>query len=192
MSGCSNVYRELPKLVPTEKKLLPADPAQQESLYRIWDEEVFPSFDPVPHWAYFYLLPHKDLLLEPLTRGVPWWEKATVNICYPLTAAMIRKGLGIDAVTPPTQAQDTIRKGFDYLDNRLADGRPYLMGDALTVLDIGTAALAAPAIFEPLYGEGGLLPPLEKTPVAMLPLIHELRERPAARYIARIYQQHRL
>lgn len=190
---CSSkvIYRHLPYLIAPEKNLLPLSQEEQKTLYKIWNEGSFHYFDVVPNWAYHYLLPRKDLLLDPLTKGVPGWEKEILRAFYTPLTGIIKKSLKINYDKPPTQSENMIRKGFDYFDQLLSDGRPYLMGDSLTILDIATSSFAAPAVFESKYGNGGLLPPFEEAPSEMVSFVNELRERPTAHYVKRIYNQYR-
>ena len=92
---------------------------------------------------------------------------------------------------PPTDMEKLIRAGFDRIDAVLADGRKFLAGDQLSPADVGLAGFAAPAVLEPRYGNGGLLPSLEEAPVEMRPLVEELRTRPTGKFIERIYREYR-
>ena len=144
----------------------------------------------VSRWAYFYLLPRKDLLKDSITLGVPGWQKFLVNIAYRPIAWLIGKSLGITR-DPPAKEEAMIREVFDLVDQRLSDGRIFLVGDKMSMVDIGFAALAAPVVLEENYGKGGLLPTFEQAPQAMQSLVAEMRERPAGQFIHRMYREYR-
>ena len=157
----------------------------------MWTEFINPKLGAaVPRWVYYYLLPHRSLLRGPITKGVPAWQKLVIAVAYSSIAWLIGKNLGLRKERPVAQEQ-TIRDVFDRVDALLADGRQFLVGDRLSLVDIGFAGMAAPVVLEPRYGHGGLLPPLESVPSEMQYVVCELRERPAGKFISRIYRDYR-
>ncbi|MER0238850.1 glutathione binding-like protein [Fulvimarina sp. MAC8] len=139
-------------------------------------------------WAYYTLLPLKNLTWPSFTTGVPWWEKAFVAAAYPVIRFGMTKGLGLNAEVA-LQGLTAVRKGFDQVDALLADGRAYLVGERLTLADLAFCASAAPVVLEERYG--GHLPRIEDVPLAMAKVIREFRERPAGAFINRIYAEER-
>ena len=76
----------------------------------------------------------------------------------------------------------------------LADGRRYLVGDALTFADITFASLGALAVLPPEY-PGGASPAAGSTSTTSIPRggpkSNGFRERPAGQFILRLYREER-
>ena len=81
-----------------------------------------------------------------------------------------------------------VRRCFDEVGQLLADGRPFLTGDAFTAADITFAALAAPAIGQAYAFVPGLS---EQTPPAMRAEVEELRAHPAGQFALRLWREQR-
>lgn len=83
-----------------------------------------------------------------------------------------------------------VRQAFDSVAARLADGRRYLAGDALTAADLTFACLAAPAVGQPY---NGATPGLESPdmPPAMREQVEQLRAHPAGRFALRLWAEER-
>lgn len=192
ISGAWRLLQTCDARAPANKKMIPQDEALSKEATDMWENCVAPYFNnPPTQWAYYHLLPHRELVEGAITKDVSWPEKLFIKLCYPLAAWMIRKNLKLDAANIAQTTEEKIRNGFDKLDSVLSDGRPFLCGDRLTFVDIAFAALAAPVILEPRYGNGGLLPDIQDAPAAMQPLVREMRERPAGKHISRLYQDFR-
>src|SRR5215208_6122322 len=94
-------------------------------------------------WKDFHLLPHRDIMVRPLTEGCPAWQVEAVDRYYPAFEGLLRLLLrptdkrGADAL-------DAIRNVLDRVDQRLADGRRYLNGDRFSLSDMAFADAAAP------------------------------------------------
>jgi glutathione S-transferase len=140
-------------------------------------------------WAYYHLLPRKDLTWASFTTGVPWWETLFLTFGYGLIKYLMFKGLGLD----PEAAQQGLKKvlaGFDKCETLLSDGRQYLVGDRLSLADLAFAASGAPMVLADGYG--GHLPTIDKVPPEMFGVVTELRARPAGAFIQRVYDEYRL
>jgi glutathione S-transferase len=137
--------------------------------------------------AYFHLLPHPDILTEPFFRGVPQSEKAMFGNCYPLLRALLSLLLRLSR----GRANDALRKCrliFDHVDRRVADGRLHLDSGGVTLADLSLAAAAAPLLLP--AGYRAPIPALETMPAEMQAIVHEMRQHPAAEFVAGIYRQH--
>ena len=98
-------------------------------------------------WAYFQLLPRKDLD-GVVARDVPRWQYRTFKALRPLVVAMLKRGLGITA-EGAARSEQKLDETFAKVDALLADGRPYLCGDRFTVADLTFASLGAPVLQPP-------------------------------------------
>ena len=125
--------------------------------------------------AYFHLLPARDIMLEPFSRGVPRSEAAVVRPAYGLLRRLFTMLLRLK----PATAQDAlarVRAAFDRTDRLVADGRRYLAGGRLTMADLALASAAAPMLLP--AGYAAPVPPLEAMPPAMQAIVAELRQHP--------------
>jgi glutathione S-transferase len=75
------------------------------------------------------------------------------------------------------------------VDDRLADGRRYLVGGRFSLSDMAFAVALAPLVLPP--NNGAPLPTLAQMPPVMQSLNAELRARPAGQFALRIYRDHR-
>jgi glutathione S-transferase len=138
--------------------------------------------------AYFYLLPHRDVLIEPFTRGIPRWEASATRSGYPF----LRKVFELLLRLTPARVSDSlarVRMEFDRIDARIADGRRYLAGDRLTLADLALATAAAPLLLP--VGYGSPMPPLSRMPSEMRAINSEMRGHSAAGLIDRIFELRR-
>ena len=140
------------------------------------------------NWAYYNLLPHKNLTWKSFTTGVPWWETLFLTFGYGIIKYLMFKGLSLNADVAE-QGLEKVKAGFDECENLLKDGRKFLLGDRLTLVDLAFAASAAPMILA--NGYGGHLPKFEQVPKNMQDVISELRERPAGKYAQQLYDEYR-
>lgn len=115
---------------------------------------------------------------------VPWLERALLPLTYPLLRAFINFGLKLSAEAAAA-AEVRIRATFDATDRRIADGRAYLAGDRLTIGDIALCGAFAPLLLP--RGYGALMPPVEAMPEPLKSLMEEVRMRPTAAFVQRLY-----
>jgi len=140
-------------------------------------------------WAYHSLLRDRALVWDSFTTGVPAWERLALRAgAYGPVRKRLIAALGLsDAVA--AEALATVRTGFDRIEARLADGRRFLCGDRLTLADLAFASAGAPMVLA--RGYGGHLPPLDACPPDVCAVVTELRDRPAGRFIQRLYDEER-
>jgi glutathione S-transferase len=139
-------------------------------------------------WAYFHLLPDRDMTLRLSAQQVPAGEVRVLKAIFPLVRQVLIRGLKIDAVGE-RKSLAKMREAFTQVSERLADGRRYLVGDRLSAADITFAALGYLAVLPegyPLH-----LPLLTELPPVMRSVVEELRETPAGRHVQRLYSEER-
>jgi glutathione S-transferase len=139
-------------------------------------------------FAYHHLLPHREIMIRPLSEGTPALEVLAVRWGYSLFAALLRKLLNLSD-SRAAEALEQTRTIVKSVDDRLADGRRYLVGDRFSLSDMAFAVALAPLVVPGNYG--GPLPALSEMPPAMQSTTAELRARPAGRFALRIYRDHR-
>jgi glutathione S-transferase len=138
-------------------------------------------------WGYSYIFT-PELIYPRWTFGVPFWEKLLFPIVFPKAVPIVRKNFDITE-TSAAESYREIERVFDRVNQVLADGRKYLLGDQFSAIDITFAALAAP-ILQPL--EQQIAPPsLESFPAQMQTDIHNCRTTPAGELGLRLYREHR-
>ena len=140
-------------------------------------------------WAYHHFLRDRALVWDSFTAGVPGWERLALRAgAYGPVRARLIAALGLsDAVA--AEALDAVRAGFDRVEALLADGRPYLCGDRLTLADLAFATSGGPMVLA--HGYGAHLPALEACPPDVRAVVTALRDRPAGRFIQRLYDADR-
>ncbi|WP_426955582.1 hypothetical protein [Muricoccus radiodurans] len=167
-----------------ERKLLPARQPLRTQVEADWQQFHGPLADDTAALAYFHLLPHRTLTGELFARGVPPGEASALDWAYPLLRGaftfFLRLGPGraADALT-------RIRMACDVTDARLADGRPFMNGDALTLSDLALATALAPVLLPDGYRSPH--PRVEDLPPTMRAVVAELRKRRTAHHVGRIY-----
>lgn len=139
-------------------------------------------------WAYGYLLDHPALLVPCFARGAPVLERAVAPLVVRLVLPLIRKGYKVDAANAQASLA-RVEGAFAAVEERLADGRPYLVGESFGVADLTFASLAAPMLAP--EGYGGAFPPYARLPAAMRSTIDRLRATRAGRYGLELYERHR-
>jgi glutathione S-transferase len=138
--------------------------------------------------AYYHLLPHREIMLEPVTRGVPRLEALAVQKAYPLFASQFRLLLRLTkahAEKALTQARAILNE----VEARLGNGQRFLVGSQLTLSDVVLAVTAGPLILP--EGSASAIPPFEVMPPAYQNIVTEMRGREIARFVERIYRDYR-
>jgi glutathione S-transferase len=187
VSGPRAIVDRLDERCPDERRLLPAGQPLRTHVEADWARYNGDLAAHTAVFAYFSLLPHREIMIEPFSRGIPSLEAALVRPAYPLLRGLFTALLRLS----PERAADAltrIRIAFDWTDARVADGRPYLLGDTLTLADFGLAAAAAPLLLPTNYRAP--LPPLADMPSGLQAIVTELRQHPTARFVEGIYARH--
>jgi glutathione S-transferase len=172
---------------PADRKLLPDsdDPEQAKADWTFFNSTLGSA---TSVFGYYHLLKHREIMINPLSDGTLKFEVAAVRVAYPVFAGLLRVLLRLNA-SRAENALNEIRKVMQTVDERLSDGRPFLMGDHFSLSDMTFAVAAAPAVWPDEYG--GKLPALADTPTEIQTAIAEMRDHPAGQFALRIYHEHR-
>jgi glutathione S-transferase len=163
---------------------MPADRASAADVEKWWklcyeDMGVW-----VAQWVYFYVLQDRELALRLMSEGVSTRAAAFQRPFFPLIAAVMKLGLrGLNAAVAANALQQ-VKEVFTRVEKRLESGTDYLVGERLTLADIGFCASAGAVTLSPHYG--GAVPRLEEVPDAMRREVLKLRARPAAEWVERL------
>lgn len=109
-----------------------------------------------------------------------------IKLGYPLIRWGFRQKLRINEKAAQ-RAEQRIEAEVRWLDARLSDGRPFLVGDRFSVADITAAALLAPIACpaeHPVYGDA-------QYRQAMRGATAPWQGRPAIEWVLRLYREHR-
>jgi glutathione S-transferase len=126
--------------------LYPRDVAlrrEVDALEERFDTELGPH---TRRWVYAHLMSQPALLRSVWSREASWFEASLLPLITPLVRRLVRRAYRIT----PEKAQhslERVRAVFQEVDERLRDGRGFLVGDCFTAADLTFAALAAPVLF---------------------------------------------
>lgn len=129
----------------------------------------------------------RALAIRLSTAGVPAWERALVRPSFALARRMLARTYEIDPGRVEG-ARDVIRRTFEEMGKLLADGRPYLCGDAFSAADLTFAALANLVILA--RGGASALDVSEVAP-ELGALVRELRATAAGAFVLRLFAEER-
>ena len=168
--------------------LYPRDAALRNEVEAL--EEQFDT-DLGPHtrrWAYGQLLPCPTLLHTLWSRGAPPLEASLLTMIAPLVRRLVTSGYKIT----PERAERSLERArsvFRKVDERLSDGRRFLVGNRFTAADLTFAALAAPML---LPAEcRAAQPELNDVPPAMREEILSSRNSAAGQFAMRMFSEQR-
>ncbi|HTU12069.1 MAG TPA: hypothetical protein VMG08_14355 [Allosphingosinicella sp.] len=170
--------------LPAARRLIPVEQPLAAQVAADWQTYNGGMGADVAIFAYHHLLPQRALMQPIFAAPVPRLEARLLPLTYPLLRAVITLGLRLSAERAAA-AEANICATFDATDKRIADGRLYLAGDRLTIGDIALCAAFAPLLLP--RGYGALMPPLEAMPAPLRTLMEDLRARPTAAFIQRLY-----
>jgi glutathione S-transferase len=139
-------------------------------------------------WVYYMMFDHPDLVEQPMTDGVPGWERVGFHYGNRALAFAIARVLTINDQSA-AEAEATFRAVYAEVDALLADGRPYLAGEEFSIADLTFASLSAPLITPPEYGVR--LPAVDSLPPGMIPVVEEHRASHAGRHALRMFARER-
>jgi glutathione S-transferase len=172
----------------SELRLFPADKTAMQQVESDWTQFNNTLAFATARFAYYHLLPHRDIMIAPLSQGTPDNEQKAVVSAYSTFAWVLTTLLGLSAKSAQTSL-DQIRTVFDAVDTRLASGEQFLVGDRLTLSDLAFSVAAAPVVLPPTYG--GPIPSFDEMPAEIQTVVTEMRSRVAGIFALRMYQEHR-
>jgi glutathione S-transferase len=189
LKNSDEILRYVDAIAPHELKLYPTNPEHRQQV-----ENLVNSFDcilgpAVRLWTYFHIMDRPNLLQPLWCEGVPWFERLLFPIVFPWMRSNVLQMYSISETTA-IAAHESICRAFEMVDNLLADGRTYLVGDYFSAADLTFATLAA-AIVMPV-GYGVTLPDVSKLPDSMMINIQRFRETVGGKFVFRLYKERHL
>ncbi len=141
--------------------------------------------------AYHHILGDDRLMIEMAERNVSHGQARLFARLLPVIRRSIRERLRVDeehAARSLTRIEDELAA----VDDRLADGRPYLLGDRFSAADLAFACMLAPVLgVQPHEGYGAWLPGPEQQPPSFAALSRRIRETPAGAFALRMFAEER-
>jgi len=182
------ILQYLDQQAPADSQLYPTDPEQRrqvEELETLFDEQLGPA---TRQWVYASLMENPALIRRLWQVNSPNLERRLLPALFPLIWPIAQRAM---AITPAAAArsQETIQQIFQTVEDRLRDGRSYLVGDRFTAADLTFAALAAPVLLPSNRRVKSL--DLQDVPAALAAQIKAFRKTPAGAYGLRLYRKHR-
>jgi len=171
-----------PLITPGRRLLLTG--TQSDCVEADWDAYNGSFAVDVAVFSYFHLLADRSLMTPIFAAPVPATEAWLTPRIYPLLRGLLSLLLQLK----PDRAEAAnyrILNVFAAIDRRLADGRPFLRGERLTLGDIAFAGAAAP-LLQP-SGYGALMPSVHAMPSPVRTMIDTLRGLATATYVERVY-----
>jgi glutathione S-transferase len=166
------------------RSLTPADLGEAREIERRADEVIGVH---VRRLAFAELLPRYAHLVKPaLFYRATGWRRFAGDAMWPVAWRIMQRMYD----TGPGAAADSrakLEREFDWLDSKLADGRPFLAGDQFSRADLTVASLLAnfarPAELAPEHGMEG--------PASLATDVERWRERPVMRFVREQYRTNR-
>jgi glutathione S-transferase len=183
-----DVLRYADERVEEGRRLFPADERTRDevvALCRQLDQGLGPDGRRL---IYAHMLELKGPMLRVNNQGVPAWEGRALSALWPLAKRWGRRDLGIGPDTVRVD-RERVRRAFDGIAARLADGRRHLCGDRFTAADLTFASLAAALVVPPEYGVR--LPQPDELPEHIARDVRAFREHPAGAYALELFRTER-
>jgi glutathione S-transferase len=169
-------------------RLFPDDKTKMPQIESDWTQFNNTLAFATARFGYYHLLPHRDIMISPLSQGTPSNEQKAVASSYSFFSGLLTILLRLSAQSAQASL-DQIRFIFDAVEARLISGAQFLIGDRLTLSDLAFAVAAAPVVLPPTYG--GPIPSFDEMPVEIQTVVNEMRSRGAGAFALRIYKQQR-
>jgi glutathione S-transferase len=165
--------------------LYPADPVERRRALEIedWFDENLGPF--IRRLAYHEATSDPTALVELTYKNIPWVQPQTLELSGSMMKAFLHLRFGVRSREKARAAETKVLEALDRLDAEL-DGREYLAGDRFSVADLTAASLFYPLVFPP---EGPWQP--TNIPPPWLDRMKAHRNRPALKWVARTFANHR-
>jgi glutathione S-transferase len=185
LSESARIVRWADRRLPEERRLVwPEDRAEIDELERGFDDEFGVE---ARRWMYASLI-DTDIPTRFGTEPMPAWERRVLPLGVPLLKLYLRMFMNVG----PGAAEESlasVERTFERVEERLADGRRYLVGDRFSAADLAFAALSAAVLMPERYGVR--LPQPRDLPPDVAAAVLRLRGRAAGRFAARIVAEQR-
>ncbi|MBV9834541.1 MAG: hypothetical protein JO055_09060 [Alphaproteobacteria bacterium] len=184
LDGPREIAEHYDPTMPADKRLFPPEQPLRTAIDADWERYNGSLAGDSAAVSYFYMLPERSVMVPLFQRSLKPGEARIVPAVYGALRWLFKVLLGLEQAKID-DAVLRIRMAFDATDQRIADGRPFLAGDRLTLGDVALATATAPLLLPagyiapvPVYGQ---------MPTALRAIVDELRARPTASFVSRLY-----
>lgn len=175
-------------LSPEERKLYPSGGSAREEIVAL-EREYAETFGVESRRVmYYHFFQWGRAALRFNGGSAPWFERWALYAGYPMFFRFARRYLNVSRKTMEG-ALDVVRRTFDAVADRLADGRQFLTGDRFTAADLTFACMAATVTAPPNYGVP--LPSPDEVPDEPGELFCRFRSHEAGAFALRMFADHR-
>jgi len=132
------------------------------------------------------LVEHPETVRPIFTKGLPLSKKLLISLAWKKIQGIMTKRMDL-GLKQGLESRDVVRQELDWVDDLLADGRKYLVGERLSRADIAVASLLAPLVLpteHPTYAA-------MKHPPRLASDVATWNQRPSLTWVRSIYSQHR-
>jgi glutathione S-transferase len=141
--------------------------------------------------AYFLLIDETSLMRRVAKNNVGGPQRLLFALAFPLGKNYMKRALRIDPQSAE-RAKQSVVKVFDEVEKRLADGRPFLLGEHFSRADLSFACMASPLLLVQTHeGYGAWLPPIESLPQRAQEEVDFFRAHPAGQFALRVFRENR-
>jgi glutathione S-transferase len=183
----AEILKYLDLIAPAELKLYPNDLTERqqvEDLVKLFDSVLAPA---VRQWFYFYAFSQARIIQPLWCEGVPWYERIFFPLVFRRMRSIVFEMYNINAESAKA-AHQCICQIFETVENLLADGQIYLVGERFSAADLTFATLAAAVVLPDNYG---VKPPvLSNLPSALAANIEVFRETIVGKLVLNLYSEH--
>jgi glutathione S-transferase len=120
------------------------------------------------------------------TRDLPFTKKLLVTAAWGKIRKLMIAGMDLGA-TQGQESRRIVAGELDWIDELLADGRPYLVGNQFSRADIAVASLLSPLVIPPQHPVYANL----ELPPGIAACVAEWNSRPSIQWVRDIYARHR-
>ncbi|NUP04891.1 MAG: glutathione S-transferase [Polyangiaceae bacterium] len=179
----SDILRFCDEQLAEEKKLFPRDcAAEVAALEDQFDEELGIA---TRRLTYCYVARNAKLFHAAFAHGMSNAERWIVLHGDGLLRAVLRKAFNVsDRARDRTRAK--VEAQFAAVSEKLADGRPYILGDRFTAADLTFVALSNPVLMM-----GQRVDYIESLDAGFAELVRSMRATPAGAFAMRLHAEHR-
>lgn len=166
-------------------RLLPPEQPLRREIEAGWRRFIPGLSSGVVPLAYYHLLPQTQAMIRSFGEPITLLGRALLPFIYPGLRTLLSTLLRLS----PARIDDCrmrMETVLDQVDRRLAH-HSYMVGDELSLADIGMVAASAPILLPDHYAMR--VPPAAELPPAFAAIVAETRERPCAAYVKRIYAE---
>lgn len=171
------VYGELPVL-PGQEPLRSEILAVEERADKAGSHIIRVGYPP--------LLADKEAFLSAWTVSATAVERVALGVLFPVLKKLLTKSFRLDPASCQ-RSRAVLDDTLNWLDERVADGRTFLVGDKLSIADISMASLLAPVACpeeHAVYGSAQFRH-------AVQPLIDDYQQRPGILWVNRMFRDYR-